>query len=554
MENYRLFLFSALILVLFLMWDAWQTDYGPIPLMPPPPQQPSASLKDSSPALPEEVPDAQLPEGVPGTTPPEMADMDTTPIQPGQTIEVKTDLLTVKIEMASGDLYEVQLLDYPVSLKKPNEPVSLLHQADPDLFVTQSGLRAVSGPSVTHETAQFSASKAYYELVPGEDSLVVPLTWEDENGIKVTKTYIFHRDSYEVDLKLKIENGTDQVWTGRPYAQFIRTPPKSDSFFVRSYIGAVFSTEENEYQKVDFGDLASQSFERHSSGGWAAMLQHYFVAAWIPREEGSNYYYGKHVRGSRYIAGVMPSQQTVAPGENGEFNLSLFAGPKIQDRLAATAPKLNLTVDYGKLTILAEPLFWLMSWFHSLVGNWGWAIVLLTVVVKLIFFKLSQTSYRSMARMRKLQPQLLALKERHGDDRHKMGQAMMELYRKEKVNPMGGCLPILVQIPVFIALYWMLIESVELRHAPFVFWIQDLTAKDPYYILPLLMGVSMFVQQKLSPAPTDPIQAKVISLMPVMFTIFFVLFPAGLVLYWVVNNILSIAQQWYITRQIEKEG
>jgi YidC/Oxa1 family membrane protein insertase len=250
----------------------------------------------------------------------------------------------------------------------------------------------------------------------------------------------------------------------------------------------------------------------------------------------------------------MPPQQTVAPGESREFKLTLFAGPKILDRLAGIAPGLELTVDYGKLTIIAEPLFWLLGWFHDLVGNWGWAIVLLTVVVKLIFFKLSQTSYRSMARMRKLQPRLLALKERYGGDRHKVGQAMMELYRKEKVNPMGGCLPIVVQIPVFIALYWMLIESVELRQAPFIFWIHDLTSKDPYYVLPLLMGASMLIQQKLSPAPTDPIQAKVMTLMPAMFTIFFAFFPAGLVLYWVVNNILSITQQWYITRQIDKEA
>ncbi|ABA59528.1 membrane protein insertase YidC [Nitrosococcus oceani] len=545
MENYRLILFSALVLVLFLMWDAWQTDYGPIPLLPPPPQ-PTASSGESSPVLPEAVPDAP---------PPEMADMDTAPILTGQkTIEVKTDLLAIKIGMASGDLYEVQLLNYPVSLKKPNEPVTLLHKRDPDLFVTQSGLRAASGPSITHETVQFSAPKTYYELIEDESSLKVPLTWEDENGIKVTKTYIFQRDSYQIDLNIKIENGTDQAWMGRAYAQFSRTPPESGGMFARSYVGAVFSTQEQEYQKVDFGDLASQSFDRRSSGGWVAMIQHYFVAAWVPREQGTNYYYGKHVQNSRYIAGVMPPQQTIAPGESGQFNLALFTGPKIQDQLAAVAPKLNLTVDYGKLTILAEPLFWLMSWFHNLVGNWGWAIVLLTFVVKLVFFKLSQTSYRSMARMRKLQPRLLALKERYGDDRQKVGQAMMELYRKEKVNPMGGCLPIVVQIPVFIALYWMLLESVELRQAPFIFWIQDLTSKDPYYILPLLMGVSMFVQQKLSPAPTDPIQAKVMALMPVMFTVFFVMFPAGLVLYWVVNNILSIAQQWYITRQIEQEG
>jgi YidC/Oxa1 family membrane protein insertase len=544
MENYRLFLFYALLLVLFLMWDAWRTDYGPISLLPEQPQPP-ASAEGSSPALPE---------GVPGAASPEVAEESGKSALESQFVTVRTDVLAVKIGITSGDLYEAQLLNYPVSLKEPNEPVRLLHPARPDLFIAQSGLQANSGPSVTHETAKFSAPKTHYELIKGEEKLIVPLTWEDENGFKVTKTYTFRQDSYQIEFELKIENGTPQDWVGSAYAQFSRTPPQADSFFVRSYIGPVFSTEEKEYQKVKFNDLASKPFERRSSGGWTAMLQHYFVAAWIPREEGVNYYYGKQAEDSYYLTGVIPSQKAVAPGENETFQFVLFAGPKIQDRLATAAPNLNLTVDYGKLTVLAEPLFWLLSWFYNLVGNWGWAIVLLTLVVKLVFYKLSQTSYRSMARMRKLQPRLLAIKERYGDDRQKVGQAMMELYRKEKVNPMGGCLPILVQIPVFIALYWMLIESVELRQAPFIFWIQDLTSKDPYYILPLLMGVSMLAQQKLSPAPTDPIQAKVMTLMPIMFTFFFAFFPAGLVLYWVVNNILSIAQQWYITRQIEKES
>lgn len=544
MENYRLFLFYALLLVLFLMWDAWRTDYGSISIIPPLSQSLSSS---EVPSLPREAPD---------TLPPRMADMDKNSVLEGQTIKIKTDLLAIKIALSSGDLYEAQLLDYPVSLKKPNELVHLLHQANPDLFIAQSGLYAASGSSLIPETAEFSAPKSYYELVKGQSSLVVPLIWKDKSGIKVTKTYTFRRDSYQIDLDIKVENGTDQAWTGRAYAQFSRTPPEAGGFYTnRSYIGAVFSTKEHEYQKVKFGDLDSEPFESHSPAGWVAMLQHYFVAAWIPRDElGINYYYGRHVQDSRYMTGVMLPQQTLPPGGSGEFKFTLFTGPKVLERLAAAASGLQLTIDYGKLTIIAEPLFWLLGWFYNLVGNWGWSIVLLTVVVKLTFFKLSQTSYRSMARMRKLQPRLLAIKERYGSDRHKVGQAMMELYKKEKVNPMGGCLPIIVQIPVFIALYWMLLESVELRQAPFILWIHDLTSKDPYYILPLLMGASMLIQQKLSPAPTDPIQAKVMTLMPAMFTFFFALFPAGLVLYWVVNNILSITQQWYITRQIDKEA
>lgn len=545
MQNYRLYLFYALLLVLFLMWDAWQTDYGPISILPQPPQ-PHASTEDTSSTLPES----------PDVEPPKITQRVPSSTREGQAITIKTDVLTVKIGTANGNLYEAKLLNYPVSSKKPDEAVRLLHRASPDLFIAQSGLRKASGPLAIYETASFSAPKAHYELAPGEESLVIPLTLEGENGVKITKIYTFHRDSYQIGLQIKVENGTDHAWTGRAFAQFIRTPPQSNGFFTRSYVGAVFSTKGETYDKVTFDDLAAESFERSSTDGWVAMLEHYFVAAWIPREQGDNYYYAKHIKelgSSRYIAGVMLPRKTMAPGENGAFQFTLFAGPKIQDRLAATAPKLGLTVDYGILTVVAEPLFWLLSWFHGLVGNWGWAIVLLTLVVKLAFFKLSQTSYRSMARMRKLQPQLLTIKERYGSDRHKVGQAMMELYKKEKVNPMGGCLPILVQMPVFIALYWMLIESVELRQAPFIFWIQDLTSKDPYYILPLIMGVSMLVQQKLSPTPADPIQAKVMSLMPIMFTFFFAFFPAGLVLYWVVNNILSIAQQWYITRQIENE-
>ncbi|BAW81208.1 membrane protein insertase [Candidatus Nitrosoglobus terrae] len=471
------------------------------------------------------------------------------------TVKIKTDLLAIKISLSSGDLYEAKLLDYPVSLKEPNEPVRLLHQANPDLFIAQSGLYTASDSTVIPKIAEFSVPKLYYELQEGQNNLIIPLVWEDKNGVKVTKTYIFQRDSYKINLDIKIENGMNQAWTGQAYAQFTRTPPESGGIYAnRSYVGTVFSTKEHEYQKVKFSDLDSKPFEISSLSGWVAMLQHYFVAAWIPQSGSEiNYYYGQRTQNSHYVTGVMSPQQTLNPGESKEFKFALFAGPKIWDQLADAAPRLQLTIDYGKLTIIAEPLFWLLSWFYKLVNNWGWSIVLLTLVVKLAFFKLSQTSYRSMARLRKLQPRLLAIKERYGSDRHKVGQAMMELYKKEKVNPMGGCLPIIVQIPVFIALYWMLLESIELRQAPFILWIHDLTSKDSYYILPLLMGASMIIQQKLSPTPADPMQAKIMTLMPIMFTFFFALFPAGLVLYWVVNNILSITQQWYITRQIERE-
>ncbi|CAH9019960.1 membrane protein insertase YidC [Candidatus Nitrosacidococcus sp. I8] len=547
MENYRLFLIYALFLVLFFMWNAWQTDYGVSPLS-----------SFSTALIPDEVIEAakqaESKESTLSASSPHESGTASHSAISSKFVEVTTDLLAVKISLSDANLFEVQLLEYPVSLKEPNELVHLLHLADPDLFIAQSGVYTAAGTSIIPKDSEFSVSSANYHLAEDQDSLSVPLTWKGSDGIVITKTYIFNRGSYQVDIALKVENETSNSWAGQAYTQFSRTPPESEGFYSnRFYIGAVFSTENHDYKKVAFKDLDSDIFESHSANGWVAMLQHYFVAAWIPRDEGKNYYYGRHSQNNTYITGVVSPQQILNIGESGVFNFTLFIGPKVLEQLAAAAPKLQLTIDYGKLTVIAEPLFWLLQWFYKHVGNWGWAIVLLTIVIKAAFFKLSQTSYRSMAKLRKLHPQLTAIKERFGSDRQKVGQAMIELYKKEKVNPMGGCFPILVQIPVFIALYWMLQESVELRQAPFILWMNDLTLKDPYYVLPLIMGVTMIIQQKLSPTPTDPLQAKVMMLMPITFTFFFALFPAGLVLYWVVNNILSITQQWYITRQIERE-
>ena len=301
--------------------------------------------------------------------------------------------------------------------------------------------------------------------------------------------------------------------------------------------------------------MLEADLDRTITDGWAAMLQHYFLGALIPPAGVAEHFYTKTLSNARYVIGMIaPSWRTVADGESGTFSTRLFIGPKLQDQMREVATGLELTVDYGLLTVLAQPLFWLLKTINNLVGNWGWAIVIVTLIIKLVFYKLSETSYRSMANMRKLTPRLQSLKERYGDDRQKLNQAMMELYKKEKINPLGGCLPILVQIPVFIALYWVLLESVELRQAPFMLWIQDMSSPDPYFILPLLMGASMLIQQKLNPAPLDPIQAKVMMVLPIVFTVFFAFFPSGLVLYWVVNNILSIAQQWVITRRIEAGG
>ncbi|MEA2093768.1 MAG: membrane protein insertase YidC, partial [Pseudomonadota bacterium] len=327
-----------------------------------------------------------------------------------------------------------------------------------------------------------------------------------------------------------------------------------ESTFIHTYMGGVLYSPEEKYEKISFDDMIDGKLDRKVTDGWVAMIQHYFLAALIPETGEEDRYYTNTLSGARYVIGMISPLQTIAAGESGSFSTRLYAGPKLQDEMARVAPGLELTVDYGVLTVLSQPLFWLLNAIHNLVGNWGWAIILLTILIKLAFYKLSETSYRSMANMRKLAPRMKSLKERYGDDRQKLNQAMMEMYKKEKINPLGGCLPILVQIPVFIALYWVLLESVEMRQAPFMLWLQDLSSPDPYYVLPLLMGATMLIQQKLNPAPLDPIQAKVMMALPVVFTVFFAFFPSGLVLYWVVNNTLSIAQQWVITKRIEQGG
>jgi YidC/Oxa1 family membrane protein insertase len=373
--------------------------------------------------------------------------------------------------------------------------------------------------------------------------------------VKVIKTYVFRRGSFLVELNQRVENGGASDWQGGQYRQFQRIPPKVvSSFFgsgVITYTGAVISTPEQRYEKISFSDIAKQELNQPVKDGWVAMIQHYFLGAWVPNPGETEDFYTKAVDGSRYVVGMRGAVQTVPVGATGDFRTRLYVGPKLPKVLENVAPNLQLTVDYGKLTIIAEPLFWLLNAIHAILGNWGWAIIFLTILIKLAFYKLSETSYRSMANMRRLAPELTRLKELYGDDKQKMNEAMMGLYKKEKVNPLGGCLPILVQIPVFIALYWVLVESVQLRQAPFMLWIKDMAIPDPYYVLPLIMGVTMFVQQKLSPAPPDPVQAKVMMALPIVFTFMFLWFPAGLVLYWVVNNMLSIAQQWMITKRVE---
>jgi YidC/Oxa1 family membrane protein insertase len=431
----------------------------------------------------------------------------------------------------------------------------LLQDSKAETFIAQSGLISDSGSAPNHY-AQFIPEQTEYRLQEGQDSLEVPLTWTEASGLKVVKAYTFHRGSFVVDLSQRVENASSQDWRGSQYRQMQRTPQEKPSGIltggIYTYTGGVISTPDKHYEKISFDTIANKDLNLEVKGGWIAMIQHYFLAAWIPDQNEFNNFYTKALGNNRFVLGMVESKRQTAPaGGSATFHSRFYVGPKVQDKLEEVAPYLNLTVDYGLLTVIAQPLFWMLKLIHRVIGNWGWAIIVLTILIKAAFFKLSETSYRSMANMRRLTPQFAKIKERYGDDKQKMNQALMEMYKKEKINPLGGCLPIIVQIPVFIALYWVLLETVELRQAPFMFWIQDLSAKDPYFVLPLIMGATMFIQQKLNPPPPDPVQAKVMMALPLVFTVFFLWFPSGLVLYWVVNNVLSIAQQYVITKRVE---
>ena len=544
MDNARLILFVALSVVVLLLWQAWQNDFGTRP----PSQTPSAAATGHAaspdaghapPAAAANVP-VQGPQASPSAGP--------AALMRGERVRVTTDLLEVEIDTAGGDLREAKMLRYPVAKDRPNEPFTLLNDDTPKIFVAQSGLLADTAAPDHH--AHYTAADANYRLSAGTDELRVPLSWS-ENGISVTKTYVFHRGTYVVDVLFDVSNHSDKAWRGRQYRQLERARVGRESRFVNTFTGVAVSSQENKYRKVSFDDMDKEPLGTEIKGGWVAMVQHYFLAAWVPRADQQDFLYSKALGDGLYVAGLSSNEKIIPVGGKDQFSTRLYIGPKLQDHLAAVAPNLELTVDYGLLTFIAKPIFWLMKAIHGQVHNWGWTIILLTLIIKAAFYKLSEASYRSMANMRRLQPKLTQLRERYGEDRQKMSQAMMELYKKEKINPLGGCLPIVIQIPVFISLYWVLLESVELRQAPFVLWINDLSTKDPYYVLPLIMGVSMFIQQRLSPAPPDPLQARIMMVLPVVFTAFFAFFPSGLVLYWVTNNILSISQQWYITRRLE---
>lgn len=547
MDNLRFVLFVFFVFLSYSLWEAWQLDYGPKPETP-------QAQATGTPDVPAGI---DKPKSSAAALPPASAATEEA-LKQGQRIRVVTDVMRLEIDTAGGDIRVLDLPHYPVDKAAPDQPVRLFNDQAQALFISQSGLLAEGDAGPTHYS-QWRAQAQDYLLADGQDTLRVPLTWTNEQGVKVIKTFVFHRNSYLIELEQQVVNQSGASWRGRQYTQLQRARPikKPGSAFStsqadRAYIGGVLHTREEKYEKIDFDDMAERALNRKSMEGWVAMIQHYFLAAWLPPEGEESTFYTKSLPNERFVIGVLSPQVEIPVGAERVFKARLYAGPKLQRVLEATAPGLELTVDYGSLTFIAKPIFWLLEKFHALFNNWGFAIIFVTITIKLLFYRLSAASYRSMANMRKLQPKLQLLKERYGDDKQKFNMAMMDLYRKEKVNPLGGCLPILVQIPVFISLYWVLVESVELRQASFALWLNDLSAMDPYFVLPVIMGISMYIQQKLNPPPADPIQAKVMQFFPIMFTFFFAFFPSGLVLYWVVNNVLSILQQWYITKQIEK--
>ena len=561
METQRLialviFSFSAL-----LLWDAWQKHNAP--KVPP---APAASVAAGVPPAAPKPADASVP-AAPAAAQPPATPVPAAPATPatavasnGTPLIVRTDLLEVEINTLGGDIRRVTMLKVFSALDR-NKPLTLLEPSSRHFFVAQSGLLGEGMP--THLTA-YEAQGRDFVLRPGRDTVEVRLRSQAASGAEVIKKYTFHRGSYLIDLAYEVRNTSSAAISPVGYFQFMRdgNPPSEEAAQTNAFAGvttftgpAVF-TQQAKFEKVDFADIekGSQAHAKRAADGWIAMIQHYFVSAWLPREGAEREFYTSKVADNRYTAGVKVPVGQVAPEATGTVAVRAYIGPQETDKLEKVAPGLDLVVDYGWLTLIAAPLFWLLKWIHALVGNWGWAIILLTVLIKGVFYPLNAKAGRSMAQMRVLAPKMEKLKQLYGDDRQKLNQAMMELYRTEKINPLGGCLPILVQIPVFIALYWVLLASVELRHAPWLGWIQDLSAPDPYFILPVIYAVSMFVQTKLNPQPADPMQARIMLIMPIVFSVFFLFVPAGLVLYWVVQNLLSIAQQWHINRTLEAEA
>ena len=570
MTSTRNILLIALLFISYLLWTKWDEDYN----APAPPPAASgattstASVGDTPNAAPAQASASTTPAAVPNTDP--ASANATAPVAP---VVVTTDVLRIEIDPRGGNIVVADLLAYPQQPKDFAHPVRLLDNSNATWFVAQSGLIGTQGSAIAapDHSALYHADKNSYALEAG-DTLEVPLTWTDASGLTVRKVFTFKRGSYVIDQREEIHNAAATAWNGNVYRQLQRVPPIVDTKGIKGYsnterysfAGAAIYSPADKFQKLKFDAFQKEPLDKHFDGGWAAMLQHYFFAAWIPPAQENDTYTTNEVAspsGPRYLIRAMSPSIAVAPGETKTESARLYIGPKTQTYtsffslttdLEQIAPGLSLAVDYGMFTTIAKPLQWLLTQFHKITGNWGFAIILLVLLIKAVFFKLSETQFRSGAKMRKLQPRLAALKERYGDDRQKFAAAQMELFQKEKVNPVAGCLPMLIQIPVFFALYWVLLESVELRQAPFIGWIQNLTAPDPYFVLPVLNAIIMIATQHLTPtAGMDPTQAKMMKIMPVAFSVLFAFFPAGLVLYYVANGGLGLLQQWIITKRID---
>ncbi|ENN6813967.1 membrane protein insertase YidC [Vibrio fluvialis] len=536
MDSQRNILLIALALVSFLLFQQWQVAKNPAP---------------------QAVEQAQTSSAVPA---PSLADeFDPVPSQSSaaaKVITVTTDVLTLSIDTVGGDVVTAKLNQYSEELDSEN-PFVLLKNTQGHQFIAQSGLIGPQGIDLSSsDRPTYTVDADSFTLADGQDELRIPMTYQ-ANGIEYTKTFVLERGDYAIDVEYNVVNHSGNNATLGMYAHLRQNLLDSGgSLAMPTYRGGAYSTEDTRYKKYSFDDMQDRNLAMNlpNGQGWAAMIQHYFASAWIPRNEpGTNLY--SRVIGNLGDIGVRMPNKTIADGQQADFKATLWVGPKLQDQMAATAPNLDLVVDYGWLWFIAKPLHWLLSVIQTFVGNWGVAIICLTFIVRGAMYPLTKAQYTSMAKMRMLQPKLQAMRERIGDDRQRMSQEMMELYKKEKVNPLGGCLPIFLQMPIFISLYWALMESVELRHSPFFGWIHDLSAQDPYYILPLLMGASMFFIQKMSPTTvTDPMQQKIMTFMPVMFTFFFLFFPSGLVLYWLVSNIVTLIQQTLIYKGLEKKG
>ncbi len=560
MDNPRLYLWIGLALLAWMNVIQWNRDYGSVATPPPAASAPAAG--DVAPAggtaagqLPALPTDAGTPAATAGAAPAAaLPSSEGDAAQPA--IRVVTDVLDLDLSLQGGTLVRADLLQYPQAKTKDSPPVRLLTTADGGYEVARSGLRAIGGGGEPTHLATFAASSQEFRLAPGAEELRVPLTWSDGQGVVVTKTYTFRRGSYEIGVTYDVTNGSPTDWKAASYVQFVRHmyTQKRSMFDVESYAyrgPAIYNGQK--FSKLDVNDKEDAQFSSAFAGGWMAEMQHHFVTAAVPPvTESFDYTLG--TEGTHSVLGFRGPLKNVPAGTTAQFTETIWVGPKLQEQLKAVGPRLELTADYGKLTIISQPLFWVLSKVHSFVGNWGWSIIIVTILLKLLFYKLTETSGRSMAKMRTIAPRIKSIQERYKDDREQLAKQTMELYKREKINPVAGCLPIVVQIPVFLAFYWVLLESVEMRQAPFMLWIQDLSSKDPYFILPAIMGAAMFGQFKLNPAPPDPMQAKVFAFMPLVMTVMMAWFPAGLVLYWITNTALSIAQQWNINRVVAAEA